>query len=74
MKIAIIFGIVSSLCLVNASECPPGKVLGQCLIAPCRYAHCDNYPSAVCVDDYCGGCNARFFVGKIEVTSLCGPA
>ena len=139
MKIAIIFGIVSSLCLVNASGkspyvgtmygarvdiitcanqnvciavyrsfglrhsipqqwknyitlacvrgsvrflyerflllagCPPGQDPVQCLIAPCTFAHCDNYPTAVCVDDYCGGCNARFFVGKIEVTSLCGP-
>ncbi|KAL5510211.1 hypothetical protein EMCRGX_G005719 [Ephydatia muelleri] len=52
--------------------CPPGVPLVECLVDPCRSATCPAHPHAVCVADYCGGCNAKFFDrdGK-EVTSSC---
>ena len=33
----------------------------NCLVAPCETAKCDKYPEAICANDYCDGCNARFF-------------
>ena len=53
------------------STCPPDKPKVSCLVDPCRFAQCPNHPDAVCVADFCGGCNARFFVGKKEVTDTC---
>ena len=43
----------------------------QCFVAPCSVTKCARHPEAVCIDDYCGGCNARFFVGSREVTRRC---
>ena len=48
----------------------------NCLLDPCdpRIAPtCEAFPDAVCHSDYCGGCNARFFVdkGRQEVTASC---
>ena len=55
----------------NRVPCPHGEPLVECIVSPCHFARCVNFPTAVCVDDHCGMCHARFFVGKIEVTSLC---
>ncbi|XP_064384618.1 kielin/chordin-like protein [Halichondria panicea] len=51
--------------------CPPDKPLVFCFADPCMFATCPAHPDAVCVADYCGGCNARFFIGKKEVTDTC---
>eukprot|EP00731_Ephydatia_muelleri_P014212 Em0007g1522a len=52
--------------------CPPGVPLFECFVDPCLSATCPAHPHAVCVADFCGGCNAKFFDhnGK-EVTSSC---
>ncbi|GAU97063.1 hypothetical protein RvY_08422 [Ramazzottius varieornatus] len=54
------------------SLCRDGKPIVNCFVQPCLGKTCSNYPNAVCQDDYCGGCNARFFVGRREVTYRCG--
>ena len=53
------------------STCPPHKPRVYCLIDPCRFAECPAHPDAQCVSDYCGGCNAKFFEDKDEVTDTC---
>ena len=50
--------------IAHSLQMPADKcdgVVVNCFAAPCGSATCDKYPSAVCVDDYCKGCNARFF-------------
>nr|KAI8760375.1 hypothetical protein BgiMline_007528 [Biomphalaria glabrata] len=42
----------------------------NCFVRPCQFAQC-SVSGAVCMDDYCGGCNARWYVGNTEVTSQC---
>ena len=42
----------------SSSGCPDGKSEVRCFAQPCR-APCPE--SVVCVDDYCGGCNAIHF-------------
>ena len=39
----------------------------NCLVDPCVGTTCQRFPDAVCVSDYCGGCNARFFQDGQEV-------
>ena len=51
--------------------CPDGSQPVYCKEDPCRFATCPYFPEATCEADYCGGCNARFFVGKEEVTASC---
>ena len=43
----------------------------QCVVDPCQNATCSSDSRAVCVADYCLGCNARWFVGFEEVTDMC---
>lgn len=44
----------------------------ECFVAPCEFASCPAFPFARCVDDYCGGCNARFYLHNgEEVTEDC---
>jgi len=42
------------------SPCPDNRPSVRCLAQPCEATKCDE-PYDVCVDDYCGGCNAIFF-------------
>ncbi|CAL1545074.1 unnamed protein product [Lymnaea stagnalis] len=42
----------------------------NCFVEPCRFSKCA-VEGATCGDDYCGGCNARWYVGGKEVTSQC---
>ena len=58
-------------CTDISAFCPNCTKPVNCLIDPCRYSTCRAYPSAVCRSDYCGGCNARFYQGKTEVTDRC---
>ncbi len=54
------------------SPCEEGVPLVDCFVSPCQFSLCPAYPEAVCEDDYCGGCNARWYVQqgdqKREVT------
>ena len=52
--------------------CPRGEVLVNCLVDPCRFASLSNFLKVECQGDYCGGCNARFFLGTKEVTKNSG--
>ena len=42
-----------------------------CVQDPCQVTACPKFPKAKCVSNFCGGCNAHFFVGLKEVTSKC---
>ena len=42
----------------------------MCLRNPCEGLTCRRYPGARCVPDYCGGCNAEFYIGRTKV--YCG--
>ena len=57
----------------ESPTCPPDKPLVYCIINPCQVTSCPAHPGAICIPDYCGGCNARFFdkAGN-EVTKSCG--
>ena len=37
-------------------------VIVNCFVDPCQSSTCAYNPTATCVADYCGGCNARWFV------------
>ncbi|KAH9518774.1 hypothetical protein Btru_006219 [Bulinus truncatus] len=73
----------TSLCLVifllaGVSHVSQGAAICSnivnCFVAPCRFAVQCSVPGSVCQDDYCGGCNARWYVGSTEVTSQCSAA
>ena len=67
MSTALISLFLLGLNIVNglsAMQIPIDRCKGDivnCAVAPCQNAKCDKYPDAVCVNDYCNGCNARFF-------------
>ena len=44
----------------------------DCFIDPCEVATCPGAPYATCKSNYCGGCNARFFIGDEDITDTCG--
>ena len=54
------------------SGCPDGKDKVNCFVNPCQFASCPAFPTATCEADFCGGCNARFFLSGREVTNKCG--
>lgn len=33
----------------------------NCFIEPCKFAKCAAFPNAVCINNYCEGCNAFFY-------------
>lgn len=45
-----------------------------CVVEPCSTASCPQFPSAVCQNNYCTGCDALFFVDGDEVTARCTAA
>ncbi|XP_028413436.1 uncharacterized protein ZC84.1-like [Dendronephthya gigantea] len=53
--------------------CPYNKPLHYCVIPPCQNAKCSLYPGAKCVNNYCGGCNADFYLGDVKVNCDCPP-
>ena len=71
-----------SLCLLyflepnNSTEsksklkCPADKPETKCLTNPCGTATCQAFPTAICKPNYCGGCNAEFFLGGAKIN--CG--
>eukprot|EP01084_Bolivina_argentea_P093880 168790_1 len=45
----------------------------HCDAPPCLISTCNNYPQAICRDNYCGGCNADYYMSGIKLTSdQCG--
>ena len=49
----------------------PCKDPVACVVDPCEVSTCPAFPQAKCISDFCGGCNARFFLGFKEVTDKC---
>lgn len=49
------------------NTCPSSQMV-SCVVAPCKFAEWDNVLHVQCFDDYCGRCNAWFFI--IEVANL----
>ncbi|EDO40776.1 predicted protein [Nematostella vectensis] len=69
--VVVAFLLCLAQTMAKPKVCPEGKPLVQCFVAPCQYASCPAYPNAECVNDYCGGCFARFYVNRKEVTKNC---
>ena len=58
----------------HTTGCPDGSQPVNCLVNPCEYASCPAIKNAKCVADYCGGCNARWYIKDLEVTHVCGKS
>merc|ERR1712110_441299 len=39
-----------------------------CFVDPCAFAKCEKHPEAVCKSNYCGGCNAWFYIRDERVS------
>ena len=52
------------------TACPDGVPTVFCLVNPCQLATCE-VKGAECVPDYCGACNAKWYLDRQEITSLC---
>lgn len=59
----------SLLIFTSPANCPAGLV--KCFANPCSGSSCSNYPSATCIPNFCGGCNAHFFYTGRNVTDRC---
>ncbi|CAK9293749.1 unnamed protein product [Gordionus sp. m RMFG-2023] len=44
------------------SICPPGVAEFKCYISPCPDKICLNNPSAICIENYCGGCKYDYYL------------
>ena len=72
MSILTIFThLLTYIHLSSDMSCDPDTERFNCLFNPCDNAYCPNIPDANCLPDYCGGCNARFYVNSVEVTEEC---
>lgn len=45
----------------------PGCPMPMCSDVPCEVNKCDKHPLAECVNNFCGGCNAHYYVQGIKV-------
>ena len=64
--------IVRFVISMTSTGCADGSLPVNCLIDPCQVNSCLLFPTATCEADYCGGCNARFYMNDVEVTHACG--
>ncbi|XP_072050232.1 uncharacterized protein [Amphiura filiformis] len=42
-------------------ECPPESPQVNCVVSPCQTSSCPADPTATCLTNYCGGCNALYY-------------
>ena len=63
--------ICSCSLIFTTGECPVGVPIARCFAHPCTTAVCLGVRGATCVADYCGGCNARWFLNGEDVTDRC---
>lgn len=56
-----------------SSPCPKGVPIVNCFADPCQVNTCEAFPEATCVSNFCGGCNADFFVDgkKVNCSGSC---
>ena len=45
----------------------------RCPFVPCSIAKCPRLPTAECQNDYCNGCNHKYYLNGSDVTALCDP-
>jgi len=64
MKLYIIAAVLVLLSVSSCSAKPakPCPNLVNCFVDPCRFSKCDAHPTAKCVANYCGGCNALWYL------------
>jgi len=55
----------------RCGRCPRNKPTVQCAENPCSTAYCARFPRAQCIPNYCGGCNAHFYLGGKQIQN-CG--
>eukprot|EP01083_Nonionella_stella_P105971 305159_1 len=48
-------------------DCTTG-IYVNCLIAPCSRSSCPSYPDAICTNDQCNGCTARWSLSGIQLS------
>ncbi|XP_030852499.1 tenascin-like [Strongylocentrotus purpuratus] len=48
-------------------------VIVNCVVNPCEVSVCSAYPDAECRSNYCGGCNADFYVDDVQVNCSACP-
>ncbi|KAL5270980.1 hypothetical protein ACHWQZ_G001581 [Mnemiopsis leidyi] len=48
-------------------DCKGDGEIYACFQDPCDSAECPSYPNAECISNYCGGCNAEFWVDDQQV-------
>ncbi|XP_072014296.1 uncharacterized protein [Amphiura filiformis] len=60
-------GFTGTLC--DTQSCPSGVPVVDCFLDPCQFTRCSAYPNARCVSNYCGGCNADFYVNDVKLTT-----
>nr|CAB3267843.1 zonadhesin [Phallusia mammillata] len=51
----------------QCGPCPPGVPQVQCVIDPCEVNTCPRFPEAECRANFCGGCNAEFFLNGKQI-------
>ena len=67
----VILTVLNCLTLVShlflLTVCPPSKPIVYCKVNPCQVNKCAKYPDAICKPNYCGGCNADFYLNGEKV-------
>ena len=58
--------------LNTTGSCPDGTQPVNCVVNPCQWATCPVVKGAICVADYCGGCNTLWVLNGEAVSHLCG--
>ena len=63
----------TAICDKTFDVCCCGKTKFNCIVEPCAFANCPNFPTAKCINEFCEGCccEARFFLWYKEVTDKC---
>ncbi|BFZ05247.1 hypothetical protein BsWGS_08286 [Bradybaena similaris] len=62
--------LVNVNCYKGTTE-EPTCVTFNCLVQPCASAKCYGVPEAVCENNYCNGCNAKWTYNGQDVTDRC---
>jgi len=58
-KTILLIAVLAVLAAATQASCPADKPMTSCFVDPCQFASCprDTKGTAVCISDYCGGCN-----------------
>ncbi|XP_030844718.1 latent-transforming growth factor beta-binding protein 2 isoform X2 [Strongylocentrotus purpuratus] len=67
------FVLVGLLALSTEANDDCDDVIVNCFVNPCDYSVCSANPDAECRSNYCGGCNADFYVDDVQVNCSACP-